>query len=139
MSEAEAPAARPDIDIRADVEEFIVHYPPTNNDRFHLDVDVRNGVVILSGYVKTLNTHDYLLGNLPTIKGIAGVQTDRLYIDEQIRLEVGQVIPAGVNVNVEYGVVVLTGKLTEDASEDRFVGRIASIPGVNRVITALRD
>jgi osmotically-inducible protein OsmY len=38
----------------------------------------------------------------------------------------------------EYGAVILTGYLPEDASVAELVEKIAQVPGVHRVVTAFR-
>ena len=53
MTHPTAPSVRPDIDIREDVLEVITHYPPLRHDRNHLDVTVADGVVTITGYLKS--------------------------------------------------------------------------------------
>src|SRR5690349_16329747 len=138
MTEAPAPVTRSDLDIRDDIEDVILHYPPSNNDRHHIDVRVEGGIATISGNVKTPITRDYMLNAISLVRGLAGLQANRLYDDETLRLELGQVSPLGVYVNVEYGTVVLSGKLPDGASDTELVHRIAAVRGVNRVVTAFR-
>lgn len=139
MTEVHAPVVRPDTDIRADIESLIVHYPPLNNDRFHIQVRVEGGVALLSGHVRSFNTYSYFMQALEQVPDLRGVNADYLHVDENIRLEVGSVLPAGLIANVSYGTVVLSGKSPDDMTIDEVVARIGAIPGVVRVVVALRD
>jgi osmotically-inducible protein OsmY len=139
MTEAPAPAMRSDLDIQDDIEDVILHYPPANNDRHHIDVRVEGGVATISGHAKTPITRLYLLNAISLVRGVNDLRADRFYDDETLRLELGQVIPLGIYVNVEYGTVVLSGTLSDEMTDDELVRRVASVRGVNRVVTAFRS
>src|SRR5687767_15020665 len=111
MSDVQALATRPDVDILSDVQTMIYRYPPLNQDRHHLETAVENGRLILSGYVKTWNTRRYLETAAPELRGVTSVDLSHLFDDDSIRLEIGKVIPVGVIANIEYGTVVLTGRV----------------------------
>ena len=139
MMEAHSPTARADVDIAADIDEIILHYAPLVHDRTHLRVTVSDGVATVAGYVRSLNTSDYFLQALGGVDGLQGVSTDNLHIDELLRLALGRVLPVGVIANVEYGTVVLSGRLPDGLSEADVVARAGSVPGVRRAVVAFRD
>lgn len=135
MSEALAVHTRPDIDIEKDAQNLMRHYPPLTNDRRRVSVTSQDGVVTVSGHVKSTPTYLYLLDHVAAIHGVKEVVNGGFYIDEEIRLNLGSVVPPGVNVNVEYGAVILAGRLPEDVNIEDLVREVALIPGVNRVLT----
>jgi osmotically-inducible protein OsmY len=128
-------AIRPAVDILEDLYNIIAHYPPLQADRHHLHMDVQGGEVILSGHVRTPITYRYLLEHTAAVRGVTSVNSDRLYVEETIRLETGRRIPRGVITNVAYGTVILTGKLPPDAGIETIVNDVAQIPGVEQVVT----
>ncbi len=133
-------AVRPDVDIIEDIEDRIAHYPPTMRDRRHIQVSSQGGLVTLKGNVKTPNTRSVLLETLPQVEGVKEVSADELYDDESIRLDVGRMIEPGVMfANIEYGVVVLSGRLPSGKSAEEIVRQVAQVPGVRRVVTAFKN
>ena len=72
-------------------------------------------------------------------EGVTGVDLSRLFDDDFIRLEAGKAIPVGVIANIEYGTVVLTGRLPQNMSADEVVSKVGTVPGVRRVVTAFRN
>jgi osmotically-inducible protein OsmY len=137
--EAHSPVVRTDADITADIETIIQAYPPLVHDRGHLQVAVQNNTVTLGGHVRSLNTHEYLLEAVRKVEGVSSLDATYLHVDETMRLSIGQVIPVGVIANVEYGTVILSGRLTTDLSIDELAARVGSVPGVRRVVIALRN
>lgn len=129
------PAIRPAVDIQENIYDLIAHYPPLQADRHHLRIDVQDGVVTLSGHVRTPNTYRYLLDHAAQVRGVSSVNHDGLFVEEVIRLEAGRRIPLGVIANVTYGTVILTGKLPSDTTAESIVEAVAQIPGVERVVT----
>lgn len=128
--------ARPDLDIEEDIQNFIAHYPPLNHDRKHLHIEIVNGVVTVRGHVQTPNTKHYLIENLQKIEGVAQVQTDDLHDDETLRLEAGRIVPPGIQVSVDFGVIVLTGRSTDPNRTDLAVAeQLARLPGVKKVVS----
>lgn len=138
MSDVQATLTRPDIDILEDIETLIVRYPPSANDRHHLHVDVQNGIARLTGYVKTNITQRYLADQIPLVPGVVGIEFNRLYCDETIRLEVGQVLPVGMFATVEYGSVILSGTLPASTGLHDLVTKVGAVAGVRRVLTTIR-
>ncbi len=133
-------APRADVDIERDIDHLIAHYPPLTKDRHSIKTQVENGVITVSGHVQTPITRSYLLKNLPLIPGVSAVKSDNLFTDETIRLEAGRLIPVGVVLaRVQYGSVVLTGKLPEQTGADTLVSQIRAIPGVKQVITTFDE
>lgn len=134
MATTDAPVTRPDIDILDAVQLWMTGYPPLVNDRNHIQVRVEAGVVILSGNIKTPITRNYLLSHIKQIASVQGVDDSALYDDETIRLNVGQVLTNGTIGQVEWGTVILVGKLPEGDVLDALVERIGKIAGVKRVV-----
>jgi hypothetical protein len=140
MSEStQAPTQRPDVDILADLDEITLAYPPLSNDRFHLNMTVNNGAVSVSGYVKTMNTRSYLLRTLGLIEGITSVDTEYLFVDDLMRLDVGRAVPVGISVWAEYGTVVLSGRLPHGAVPADVAARVGAVPGVVKVVTSFYE
>lgn len=135
MAEASVATPRPDLDIHEDIEDIIVHYPPMVNDRHHVKISVENGVVKLVGHMKTPITRHYLTETIPTVKGVAQVDDSQLYDDEGIRLEIGKLIPLGVFANIEYGVVILSGRLPQGIDSAALIEKVKGVSGV-RIVTS---
>jgi hypothetical protein len=139
MAETNVLTDRPDIDIEADIRDLIIHYPPAAHDRNRFDVSVNAGNVTLKGYVQSPVTHHYLLENVPSVAGVTAVSADEFCDDETIRIEVGQLVPPGVQVNIDYGRVILTGKLPPGMKEIDVVRQLASVHGIWKIITAFKS
>ena len=71
-------ASRPDMDIEADVEDIIVHYPPLMNDRHHLNVHVEDGAVTVTGHTRSAITREYLVDAVNKIARYFGMTIDEL-------------------------------------------------------------
>jgi len=125
--------ARPDVDIHADVNNLILHYPPLASDQHQIRILVANGVVHLGGHVRSTPSRRYLIDAIPTIQGVTGVNDAALYDEDMLRLEIGKVLPTGLQVNMRYGTAILSGKLPDGTSEEELV-KLASLPGVERVV-----
>ena len=128
-----AETVRTDADIQAEIDHIIRMYPPLTHDRPFLNVIVAKRQITASGYTRTSITRRYLENALNKIPGVTKVKTTGLYSDDQIRLAVGQKMPAGVNCNVNHGVVVLT--IPVDEKTDKLVKAAQKIPGVRAVRT----
>lgn len=126
---------RPSVDIQEDIRSLIAHYPPLQADRFQLNIDVENGVVKVSGHVRSAITRTFFAQRAAEIPGVVAVNVDALYSEETIRLEAGQRIPTGVIANATYGTLVLTGALPEGETSEAVAQSVGQIPGVRRVIT----
>lgn len=139
MTETQGTTVRADMDIAEEVESLIAHYPPSRNDQRHIQVQVKNGQVTLSGHIQTPNTRRYLVAQIPSVEGVRSVTADKLYDDEGIRLEVAKDLPVGVQLaRVYYGTVILAGNLPEGMSEANLTAPVQKVPGVAQVITAFR-
>lgn len=131
----QAPATRPDVDIEAEIHRLMQHYGPLINDRHRIQVDVSDGVVTVGGYVKTQTTANYFLNSVQRIDGVKDIVQQGFFVDEHIRRDVGHVIPPGLSVYVEYGAVVLSGRLPDESDVESLVAEVVKVPGVNRVLT----
>src|SRR5215211_7728515 len=126
---------RPSVDIEEDVRDIISHYPPLQADRHQLHLDVRDGIVTVSGHVRSLISRRYLADRIAKVRGVYAVNIDRLYSEETIRLEAGQRIPSGVIANATYGTVILTGALPDGETPETIASSVAQIRGVERAVT----
>lgn len=138
MTEAQPSTKRPDIDIERAIHNLYTRYPPMMHDRHRVKLQVEDGEVTVSGHIKSKITYQLLLQNLPTVAGISAIHADKLYNDETIRFQVGRSVPVGMLVTVEYGAVVLSGRLPDDTNIEALVAQIAKVPGVNRVLTTFQ-
>ena len=130
---------RPDVDIEEDIRKIIAHYPPLQADRYQLHLEAHGGAVTLSGHVKSLINHRYLVDRVRAIDGVSSVNSDQLYCEETIRIESGRPLPKGVIANAVYGTVILTGTLPQGKTAEDVVKDVALIPGVVRVVTKLQS
>jgi len=126
---------RSDEAIEADIHHMLRTFAPTSHDRHQLVITVNEGNVTVKGYVKSRPAFDFIQGSLPRVQGVKSVNTDQLYNDESLRIAVGKIVPFGVYVNMEYGAVILDGKLPEGTTVEDVVKKVALIPGVRRVLT----
>jgi len=138
MAEGSMTSVRPDIDIRADIYEIVVHYPPLAADRQYIDVQVEGGRVILSGNVSNPINRRYLVDRAATVPGVTAVDAERLADDISINIAAGRLLPPGMVAHSHHGTVVLSGSLPEGIDLDAVANRVAALPGVRRVIVSLR-
>jgi osmotically-inducible protein OsmY len=99
-----------------------------------MDINVKNGVVNARGHVKTPVSRDKFIENAQQIPGVKTVNTDHLYDDSTLRLDVAKVLPYGVYSNLQYGAVILTGKIPEGTTEKKLTSAIRKIKGVRAVL-----
>jgi osmotically-inducible protein OsmY len=137
MAEPKAPVERHPLDIEHDIHELIHTYAPLRHDRHRVHITVNDGHVVLSGYIKAIPTYEYLVNNVPLIDGVKSVDSTNLHEDETIRREVGQVVPAGIQVNIEYGAVILSGSLPQGVTIEELAQKVGMVPGVHRVISSM--
>jgi hypothetical protein len=76
---------------------------------------------------------------LEHIQGVSGVEDERLHDEETIRHEIGQHIPSGVFASVDYGTVILTGRVPAHTSAAEITAGVSQVQGVRRVVTSFRD
>jgi hypothetical protein len=135
MSETVATTQRTDLDILSDIESLIAQYPPLMKDRHNIDVQVKNGHVTVRGHLLSPNTRRYFLDTLPTIEGVQSINSDALYDDENTRLNIGKILPAGVRLaRMYYGIAILAGKLPDGMTADTAAAQIGQLPGVKSVV-----
>jgi osmotically-inducible protein OsmY len=133
MQQLPAALPRHDEDIRQDILAMLRAYQPLQAAKHHLSVNVHEGFVTVRGNVRNPQSRRIIIDNLPTVRGVKEFDVTALYDDESIRFAVGQIIPPGVFASVQYGAVVLTGRLTENASGDLIADTAMNISGVWRV------
>lgn len=126
---------RADVDIHEDIKIIVAHYPPMVSDRRHLAISVKKGKVSLTGHLKTEIIRQYLLDNIRPVAGVRKVDASKLYVDEELRRAVGQVLPPGVFANVENGIVTLSGQLPPEVKNDALLKQVKKISGVAAVVS----
>ncbi len=127
--------SRPDVDIEADIQDVIAHYPPLQSDWHQLHINVTGGVVALSGHTRSKVSRTYLIERVQALRGVTAVTREELYDEDTIRREVGQRTPTGVFANARYGTVILTGSLPEGVDATQVVNDVAQVAGVQQVVT----
>ena len=125
-----------DIDLHARIQHELTSYPPFMADRHRVRYIVNDGVVTVTGYVKSAITETYVVNRVRNIPGVNDVIDDHFYNDEEIRLNVGGVVPPGVMVTMEYGAVILSGSLPEGTTVEQLVHQVGQVPGVHHVVTS---
>lgn len=133
MTEPTILMIRDDTDIHADIDHCVAHYPPLAKDRHAFKVAVDHGAVTISGHVQTAITRRYFLDHVKDIEGVTSVDADAFFDDLTIKLEVSHALPLGVQENVLYGTVILTGEPPRDRSVEQLADQILAMPGVARV------
>ncbi len=123
------------MDIEADIQDLIAHYPPLQSDWHQLHVSVTGGVVDLSGHTRSQVSRTYLIQRVEEVRGVKAVSREQLYDEDTIRREVGQRTPTGVFANARYGTVILTGSLPEGVDATQVVNDVAQVAGVQQVVT----
>mgnify|MGYP002396552825 CR=1 FL=1 len=135
MAETQNPIVISDLDIEAGIHHVMATYPPLTNDRHRVDVTIEDGVVHVSGYVKSAPTYKYLVNHFSSVKGVREFILEDFYNDEDIRLDVAKAVPPGLSVNVEYGAVILSGRLPDGMEIKELVRQVGLVDGVHRVRT----
>lgn len=134
MADVARHTPRPDIDILSDVNSVIAQYPPTAADRHSFTTTVQDGLVTLHGHVRTPISRRYLINELPKLDGVRALDSDALFDDESIRLDVGRLLPDGAMANVLQGTVALAGALPHGDDLVALADVLARVPGVVRVV-----
>ncbi|GAB4576292.1 MAG: hypothetical protein Kow0077_31980 [Anaerolineae bacterium] len=131
---------RPVEDINEDIAAIIRRFHPLAQSRHFFTYEVTpEGVVRFSGHIKSQVAQKILLDSVARIPGVSGVDISDLHTEEELRIAVGRVLPPGVRARVDYGDVILVGKLPPRHKVETLVKKVASIPGVVHVQTALED
>lgn len=136
MSETQLITQPADVDIEDHINHLIGHYPPLTKDRHAIQFSSKDGVVTISGHVLTPITRRYFLDHLRDIAGIREVHAEHFYDDQNIRLDIARILPAGVMLaRIRYGVAVMTGEHPEGMSFDQVVEKVSQVPGVVEVVS----
>lgn len=126
---------RSDLDIQHDLDHLEYDYPPLMSDRFHIKFATNEGNVTITGYVKTVATYDYLLNAVNNVDGVQAVNADGLYVDDNIRRDVGRAIPLGIILQVEYGTVILIDEPNDNNVKIAdVVKQVSEVTGVKQVV-----
>jgi osmotically-inducible protein OsmY len=133
-----APEVVADEVIAQEIRDYIRSYDPLKASRDKLNVAVMNGVVRLSGYVETKRVRRFLMDYIPDLPGVLAIDDTLLYDDESLMLEVGKILPWGVRIRVDHGMVSLIGTLPNTVTAQDLILDISEIPGVDEVINLLK-
>jgi hypothetical protein len=131
------PTPRPDIDIEEDLHTIIRNYAPLQMSRPYFSFKSHDGIIHINGTVRTPQTRRVLVENAARISGVRGIDDSDLYDDDQVRVEVGSLLPPGAYASVHGGVVALTGSLPANQNVSALVEAISHLPGVRRVGAAM--
>jgi osmotically-inducible protein OsmY len=120
-----------DVDLEENIHHAVSQYPPLVQDRSHFSINVHAGQVVVWGYVRTAITRVQLVQRIENVPGVAGLDTSKLYSDDKLRLAVGHLVPAGMQCNVYYGQVKLSGNAPEAAAD--LMEKVQAVEGVREV------
>jgi osmotically-inducible protein OsmY len=136
---AARPAARPDPEVRAAVLEALDRSHLPRSFRSGVRVAVHDGVVALSGHVRTATHARQLAEGAGTVPGVLAVQ-DGLVDDEALTYRVAQAVTADsdvrravLRVDSRLGEVSLDGELPSEAARQTASDLAAAVPGVRAV------
>jgi osmotically-inducible protein OsmY len=129
---------RPDIDIEEDIRQIIGGFAPLKASRGYFEYRSHQGIVVLTGNIRSPQARRVLLDNIPRVPGVKGCEAGDLFDDEAVKFKVAQLLPPGLFANVHYGTVGITGKLPEGASAETIREAISAVPGVRRVAMELQ-
>jgi hypothetical protein len=122
---------RPDMDIEEDINGSLRDFAPLKAARGFFKIQSTSGNVKLSGNVGSPQAKLMLLHYVLKTAGVTNVDMSDLYDDEDIRLNVGGIIPEGILVNVQFGRVVLSSTLPDGHQET--LRRVQSAAGIRKV------
>lgn len=126
---------RTDEDIMQDLHRLVRSYKPLIMSRGRFRYHVRNGVVMLSGNINTRVNRQLFVDEIVQLDGVVALDDTHLYDDDTLSLMIAKLLPNGVRLHCDHGVIILTGRLPDDVSADELVGRITEVPGVRAVTT----
>ncbi len=129
---------RSDVDILNDIHNLLYAYPPVSHDRDFFHVTVKDGVVTVSGHLRSAVAHRWIRAALSQVEGVQALCLDTLYNDDELRLQIGHLVPPGVFVNVNHGAVTLTGHLPPEVTDAQVVQQVASVKGITRIATLFK-
>lgn len=129
---------RSDLDILDDLHSLMATYPPINHNRDFIRVVVNEGAVVVSGNVQSKVMYHWIINTFPRVEGVRALSVDALFCDDDLRLEIGQLVPPGVFVNVNNGTVTLTGRLPQGMVDAELVQTVANVRGVRRIGTLFK-
>jgi osmotically-inducible protein OsmY len=124
---------RPESDIEEDIREFIRTYDPLKQSRPYFTIHVHQGTVTLKGNVASGIAYRVLADSVPDIEGVVKVDMSELYHDDDLRLILGKIVPAGISVRVSYGTVMLAGQLPAGVTGETLMESVRAVPGVRKV------
>ena len=127
---------RPDMDIEEDINAVLRNFSPLKAARRYFKVQSTNGNVKVSGNSGSPQAKHVLLDYIKKTRGVINVDMTTFYDDEDIRLNIGGMVPDGIRVNVQFGSVVLDSKLPNGDQE--ILRRVQSAAGIRQVVMSDR-
>ena len=121
-------------------------YPPFRELLLPIAVEVENGEVVLTGWVPTVSLKRVATTLAQEVPGVTTVRNE-LIADEELERLVGEALERepsleddfpGIFVNVVAGAVTLWGEVSTEADRERAQTIAEQIPGVRKVINALK-
>ena len=120
------------MDIEDDINAVLRNFSPLKAARRFFKVQATDGNVKVSGNSGSPQAKHVLLDYIKKTSGVINVDMSTLYDDENIRLNIGGVVPEGILVNVQFGSVVLDSKLPDGNQET--LRRVRSVAGIRKVV-----
>ncbi len=123
---------RPDMDIEEDINASLRDFSPLKATRSFFKIQSTSGSVKISGNVGSPQARLMLLHYVLKTSGVSNVDMSTLYDDEQLRLNIGGMVPDGILVSVHFGSVVLNSRLPGNHQET--LRRVRSAAGIRKVV-----
>lgn len=90
-----------------------------------------NGNIKVRGNTGSAQIKQVLLDCIQKIRGVANIDMSDLHDDETLRLNIGAILPEGVSMNVQFGVVALVSHSAD--GNKMIVQRVRAIDGIRKV------
>jgi len=136
-----------DEELREQVYQALNHeYPPFRELLLPIGVEVRDGEVILTGWVRTVSMKRMATIVAEQVPGVRTVQ-NQLVADDELKRAVSLALEQepslqddfpGIHVDTLAGAVILWGEVSTGADRDRAAGVAENVPGVRKVVNDLR-
>jgi BON domain len=123
---------RPDVDIEEDINSSLRDFSPLKAARGFFRIQSTSGNVTVSGNVGSPQAKHMLRRYVLKTSGVSNVDMSNLYDDEQLRLNIGGMIPDDILVSVHFGNVVLNSRRPDGHQET--LRRVRSAAGIRKVV-----
>ncbi len=123
---------RPDMDIEDDINASLRRFAPLMAARRFFKIQCIGGHVKVRGNSGSPQSKRVLLDHIQKTRGVINVDLSDLYDDETIRLNIGAILSEGIQVNVQFGAVVLISKWLD--SNPDILHKVSSVAGIRRIV-----